>query len=89
MAREGDGLWVVDLDEHGKQRHYIARVEFIDWTAPDGGDDAYRHARLIAAAPDLLEACEVILAGLKRGSVPVGAMPRLEAAIAKATGGES
>lgn len=51
----------------------------LDVTGPD--------ARLIAAAPDLLEAIEVALIYLEDGA-PKTAADRLRAAIAKATGGE-
>ncbi len=50
------------------------------------------NARLIAAAPELLEACQTVLAGIERG-LPIDAntvnglvVARLRAAIAKAEG---
>lgn len=45
------------------------------------------NARLIAAAPDLLEACRILVAGLCHFDGPtLGDVEKAEAAIAKATG---
>lgn len=106
-AKHTPGPWVIGGQSEGGKYiningggRIIARVMFSKPTDPFPADDA--NARLIAAAPDLLEAlkkCRSELHLLKDGSV--GGVPntiaaliheRIEladAAIAKATGGEA
>lgn len=66
-------------------------------TPADAGDAEARrdaetlaNARLIAAAPELLEACEAIVSSIEGGPVePEDAIASVRAAIAKATGGDA
>jgi len=53
------------------------------------GDNREANARLIAAAPQLLLACEGLLAIAETGVTSLGAIRVARAAIAKATGSES
>lgn len=58
-------------------------------TTTDGAEQAKINARLIAAAPDLLEACKEIVEAGKRDLIRTGIhseLWRLEQAIAKAEG---
>lgn len=77
----GSGIWI-------KASKQIAVVY-----GPRINASAEANARLIAAAPDLLAACEAILAALNSGDVAIGRLdpiedeePRLRAAVAKARG---
>lgn len=63
--------------------------EVADITTADGrpaGEREWGHARLIAAAPDLLAACEVMLAKGKGPTDVDAAYAMMRAAVAKATG---
>lgn len=86
-----DGRWVI-LPEVNVERLPIAVVDYGDDHDEETRKSAEGHARLIAAAPDLLAACELLLAtygelhalfdlGECEGSI------QAREAIAKATGG--
>lgn len=63
-------------------------VRGADWNVivADVGSDA--DARLIAAAPDLLDACVRLLDAVARGDHKAKAIDAARAAVAKATGGK-
>ena len=88
MAPETSRDTVCALDKHGNPAEVIsvsARGQDIGWgQLPPGQYDA--NARLIAAAPDLLSACEAIREKGLRG-ITLADMARIKLAIAKATGG--
>lgn len=72
------------------ERLHVTTDETYDFLIADcglsGNLAVQRDARLMAAAPELLEVCEEALSFVQAGSNPVGAMARmLESAIAKAT----
>lgn len=74
---------------YGASRY--AAIGGFDRTDPDQFAEAIANARLIAAAPDLLEALKWLSACVKRPGPHMDAGAALEkasAAIAKATGGE-
>lgn len=87
--------FVVTTDEHSDdftEREDVAEISLPSWTKPNGlrGKKDQRHraeaeanARLIAAAPDLLEALKAVVAVAGRGTVE---FDRARAAIAKAEG---
>jgi hypothetical protein len=96
--------WATDLGEHDERyqdikitasdQRTVATVWIDDAPVPDFNDEQYANARLIAAAPDLLAACE---AAEKHFGwlLSIGALDRrkdepyvdgLRAAIAKAKG---
>ena len=100
MSKHTPGPWEVRADAHGRGRIY-ARGTWIatTWLATDDGNDAPRlpalsNARLIAAAPELLEALGILLNRLEGiGGEHVTGMEGVDAdlikaraAIAKATG---
>ena len=87
MTKHTPGPWIADLYEdgcfvvrpHGKEGPLIAeRGVWFD-------DESHANARLIAAAPDLLEAC---LATLDAEAGDLTAYEMVKAAIAKAEGKE-
>ena len=87
--REGDdGMYRTEVfsEEHGN-------IATCDWTPKHCGNgvtETYRedNARLIAAAPDLLTACELLIASKRSGkcSDRLAAVDAARAAIARATG---
>ena len=81
MTAHTPGPWFFDIDIRTEGGEIVASG---DW---DGGVNAsLANQRLIAAAPDLLEALQGIMRDLVRGPDPFGTMAKARAAIAKATG---
>lgn len=96
-AKHTPGPWEVErwnwpLEMTGRYHRVLNHERFPTafipaWSEPgpgevDGSDEARANARLIAAAPELLEACKVAL-----GIIGFGAEhDQISAAIAKATG---
>ncbi len=90
------GPWKVDPDPegepHGIELHsahgYFALVEGEDRTGPDPTPETVdAGARLIASAPELLEAARLVLSGWdKVGAMDPEGADALRAAIQKATG---
>jgi hypothetical protein len=65
MSEHTPGPWIVDYDGNicaGPDKHLLAYVV----PDPTWGIDAEANARLIAAAPDLLAACEIAMILLDR-----------------------
>lgn len=96
MSKHTPGLWEERADAHGRGRIYAGGAWIATtWLAPGDGNNspqlpALANARLIAAAPDLLEAlytAEALL--LSMGMQLSDAYQQIDAAIAKATGGQA
>ncbi len=83
MTQHTQGPWVVN----GNQVHAVNKHETFVADVFDQNGDAKANARLIAAAPDLLDVCEDALA-VELECWPEGSelASRLEAAIKKAKG---
>jgi hypothetical protein len=79
-AVEGDFLVTLDPIENEYERRAISDLRY--WHMPRNE----ANARLAAAAPDLLEALQLVLASLANGSFPPGMYVHARAAIAKALG---
>lgn len=85
------GPWKVEIDSDGSvlimcsdgaHRYYIGDME-------DTCTECHANARLIAAAPDLLEACRAFIeADMQWTDVANAVLEQMEAAIAKAEGRE-
>lgn len=67
LYRDGDRLHVIaagSLKTEGLPRGVLVQADWIAELDPDvsghGEEETWRHARLIAAAPDLLAACESV-----------------------------
>lgn len=98
MTKHTAGPWTVGdghiwhADEATGMGFRFAPIEFnggcLAWVASDEGDhEAEPNARLIAAAPELLEACERCIAALQANGAPnCEAAKEARAAIAKARG---
>lgn len=78
--REGHEGMLAVFDANGRPVVYVADME-----EAGGGD--LRNADLFAAAPDLLTACESLLADCRAVGVEPFSAERARAAIAKAKGG--
>lgn len=76
-----EGDWVVDIPLDGEAT--VTRLWFGDMETNTGRDIS--NADLVAAAPDLLEACQAYLAV---SSPPWELREMMAAAVSKATGGE-
>lgn len=106
MNKHTPGPWRASKVRHGPQigshahRHHEVfsdcgtGVAVLVWPSEDDGpgvrDERAATARLIAAAPELLAACEDALVRIEDPTGPIGtteATDALRAAIAKATGG--
>ncbi len=86
MSEHTPGPWEVATKPNGNGTRTTVETEWGNFVALTGETDA----RLIAAAPDLLEACKAIVETYARHNVPPDAyiardLPALRAAIAKAT----
>ena len=86
------GPWKCErlIDNAGKPyaTHYEAHIDLevcMVW-APPGNAEQEANARLIAAAPDLLEACKMYLDAMERYGHPDKTDRLMRAAIEKATG---
>lgn len=79
-----DGLWHVYREGHTPTEMPICSVDRGDDHDPPSRAKAESYARLIAAAPELLDACRMALVSLKQGS-KLG-VTILERVIAKAEG---
>lgn len=84
------GPWAAFTDDSGARPHtnIVSVVPVTDcvFSLPGHHKDE-ANVRLIAAAPDLLEACKLLVKGLGRFDGPtLGEMAQAEAAISKATG---
>lgn len=89
MSKHTPGPWRVGescrtADIKAGYNALIARVEI-----ESAGDRGDANARLIAAAPDLLEVCKRVRDGLDAGEHPGQFASMLDAAIRKAEGGEA
>jgi hypothetical protein len=86
MKTHTNGPWTIGDDccvygNHGMIRPFVAQI------ADDYNDgETQANARLIAAAPDLLEAADDALADLEGYEFAAETIRKLRAAIAKATG---
>jgi len=100
MSEYSKGPWEIDRNSvHSGSIatvHHCLNNDWIDiWSPnwPESQEENEANARLIAVAPELLEACELILADYQQdcdgmdwnGPVPVG-IKRLRAVVAKAKG---
>jgi hypothetical protein len=69
-AEHTPGPWSYNRDEGGMHGHVISTGEYVICELPDAGDGASPHteanARLIAAAPGLLEAAKQAMQALQR-----------------------
>lgn len=70
---------------HGPDGHEVALARCLAWPDPQ----AEANALLIAAAPDLLEACKAMETAQSMGLSSADAIRLARAVIAKATGGAS
>lgn len=66
-----DGLWHI-LPEANPERLPIASVDHADDHHPPSRERAEHEARLIAAAPDLLDACRLALATFNDAAMTAG-----------------
>lgn len=95
------GPWIIDRDEALIHASESSRIDYIamlgdeindfgnSWDDPCMTDEVRANARLIAAAPDLLEALKELVGSAEYWSeynVPLGIVDRMKAAIAKAEG---
>jgi hypothetical protein len=75
-AADTAGPWSYNRDEGGVHGYVISTADYIICELPDAGDGASPHieanARLIAAAPDLLEAAELVIARWSDGDLAEG-----------------
>lgn len=90
IARTSDGREVI-AEDAGQILTIAYAQAYLHKASPD--DEARANARLIAAAPALLKACEAIITDLERfvsrqGPGPDARLAALKAAIAQAEGGE-
>lgn len=81
------GPWKVREDYAGAQS-VVSADAFLARVGPPNTEQAEANARLIAAAPELLEALQGLLAAVEQGTLPGSgkAQDAARAAIAKATG---
>lgn len=97
MSKHTPGPWIVtdDVSAHvirgAEEPRKQGNVEFVfrDYVCSIWGGYHEADARLIAAAPELLEALEALIdmdVSYKRGPVVAGAVERAQAAIKKARG---
>ncbi len=88
MSKHTPGPWT--KDEYGQLRD--ANRKFIDVYAvglcmcSTPNDQAIANARLISAAPDMLEALEALQDGWSKDAITAGSWAKAHAAIAKAKG---
>jgi hypothetical protein len=94
MSSHTPGPW----ERNGNAVHKRLSKHYAECVAIVGGDNKEGDANLIAAAPDLLEACKLLMEHIKEGLVSVyeekadngqpvvSACELIESAIAKATG---
>jgi hypothetical protein len=89
-AEHNDNVTVAEIEVNGKYRGGIARLQSAEHIYGIGKDELIANARLIAAAPDMLEAlklCANFIANTESElgmTLPCGELAR--AAIAKAEG---
>ena len=90
-SRENNGDWIVTADDKYGMGVRVASAAFRGkakrgsaWNAPDPEGQAT--ARLISAAPELLEALEELMLALKDVTLPTAVEGYVRAAIAKAVG---
>ena len=86
MTQHTPGLWTYEAEETGFAGAIVAKT---GWICDFDTDPSPANARLIAAAPDLLEALEAVknwdVANLAL-DIPLDVRQKMQAAIAKATG---
>ena len=84
------GPWFYNRDEGGMHGHVISTGDYIICDLPEAGDGAAPHteanARLIAVAPDLLEAAVLVTERWESGDL-AEAVRMLDDAVAQAKGG--
>lgn len=83
------GPWVVDGDDDGlfiRMEALSGKDEYLAIYASDNPEQREADAFLIAAAPDLLDACEEAVDALEAYAPNLKVIATLEAAIAKARG---
>jgi hypothetical protein len=84
------GPWFYNRDEGGIHGHVISTGDYIICDLPDAGDGAApqteANARLIAVAPDLLDAAVLVIDSWSCGDL-AGAVRMLDAAVTEAKGG--
>lgn len=94
QAKHTPGPWIIeDITDDGQSVISAASKNWIDfarvWVVTDESTDkeGEANARLIAAAPELLEALKDVMSAVELGWIPDGeSMFNARAAIAKATG---
>ena len=84
FAIRNDHYWEVNIED---RRYAPSVANTCDTEVREGSDISEANARLIAAAPELLEALEAII-GLSDAVLPHGTRRQARAAIAKAKGEE-
>lgn len=74
------------INESGDAKNYQSDPENPNWKKQDGFDECEANAKLIAAAPELLDACITALSEIQDfGGTNTPAWKALHAAITKAT----
>jgi hypothetical protein len=85
MTKHTPGPWFYNQDEGGFQGHNVNVADQVIADIPDDNPNAAHDARLIAAAPDLLEELKTLVAGAQHYALDWDLTAAL-AAIAKAEG---